>query len=67
MPDGSYVTAYLNTRFVKPVPTPTTILARACITKAEGRKYFTQGTIEDKEGVILARADALYVRLKSTL
>ncbi|KAI3318754.1 thioesterase superfamily protein [Xylariaceae sp. AK1471] len=67
IPVGSYMTAYLNTSFVKPVPTPTTILARACFTKVEGRKYFTQGTIEDKDGVVLARADALYVQLKSSL
>ncbi|KAI0453508.1 thioesterase superfamily protein [Xylaria acuta] len=67
MPAGTYMTAYLNTTFVKPVPTPATILTRTWFTKVEGRKYFTQGTIEDEKGDILARADALYVLLKSSL
>ncbi|KAI0439721.1 thioesterase superfamily protein [Xylaria telfairii] len=64
---GPCMTAYLNTTFVKPVLTPGTILARAWFTKVEGRKYFTQGTLEDEKGVILARSDALYVQLKSPL
>jgi acyl-coenzyme A thioesterase PaaI-like protein len=38
IPTGSYVTAYLNTSFVKPVPTPATLLARAWFTKFAGRK-----------------------------
>ncbi|KAI8947781.1 thioesterase superfamily protein [Xylaria longipes] len=67
MPTGTYMTAYLNTTFVKPVPTPATILTRTWFTKVEGRKYFTEGTIEDENGVILARADALYILLKSSL
>ncbi|RYC55646.1 hypothetical protein CHU98_g10562 [Xylaria longipes] len=67
MPAGTYMTAYLNTTFVKPVPTPATILTRTWFTKVEGRKYFTEGTIEDENGVILARADALYILLKSSL
>ncbi|KAH8158059.1 hypothetical protein CIB48_g10187 [Xylaria polymorpha] len=67
MPVGTYMTAYLNTTFLKPVLTPGTILTRTWFTKVEGRKYFTQGTIEDEKGVILARADALYILLKSSL
>ncbi|KAI0858249.1 thioesterase superfamily protein [Xylaria cubensis] len=67
IPAGMCMTAYLNTTFVKPVPTPATILTRARFTKVEGRKYFTQGTIEDEKGVVLARADALFVLLRSPL
>ncbi|KAI0467928.1 HotDog domain-containing protein [Xylaria cf. heliscus] len=67
IPVGTYMTAYLNTTFVRPVPTPATILARTWFTKIEGRKYYTQGTIEDKNGDILARADALFVLLRSSL
>ncbi|KAI1749096.1 thioesterase superfamily protein [Xylaria castorea] len=67
IPVGMCMTAYLNTTFVKPVSTPATILTRTWFTKVEGRKYFTQGTIEDENGVILARADALFILLKSPL
>ncbi|KAJ2996254.1 hypothetical protein NUW58_g1027 [Xylaria curta] len=67
MPSGTLLTAYLNTRFIKPVPTAATILARAWYTKVEGRKSFMQGTIEDENGDILARADVLYVELRSSL
>ncbi|KAI1263711.1 thioesterase superfamily protein [Xylariaceae sp. FL1019] len=64
---GTYMTAYLNTTFVKPVATSSTVLARASFTKVEGRKYFAIGSIEDENGVLLAKADALFVQLKSAL
>ncbi|KAI0143411.1 thioesterase superfamily protein [Xylariaceae sp. FL1272] len=64
---GTYMTAYLNTTFVKPVATPATVLARASFTKVDGRKYFAIGSIEDGNGTVLARADALFVQLKSAL
>ncbi|KAF2967718.1 hypothetical protein GQX73_g5869 [Xylaria multiplex] len=67
IPSGTHMTAYLNTNFLKPVSTPTTILTRAWFAKIEGRKYFMQGTIEDESGAILARADALFIQLKSSL
>ncbi|TGJ79728.1 hypothetical protein E0Z10_g9040 [Xylaria hypoxylon] len=67
IPSGAHMTAYLNTSFIKPVSTPATILTRAWFTKIEGRKYFMQGTIEDENSVILARADALFIQLKSAL
>ncbi|XXH00893.1 hypothetical protein Hte_007244 [Hypoxylon texense] len=67
MPELPYFTAYLNTTFLRPVPTSTTILAQAKIIKVEGRKYFAEGWIEDADGTILARAEVLYVALKSAL
>ncbi|KAI1822636.1 thioesterase superfamily protein [Xylaria intraflava] len=67
MPDGAYMTAYLNTSFVKPVSTPTTILVRSWFTSVQGRKYFSEGTIEDESGTVLARAEALFVLVRSPL
>ncbi|CAJ2506468.1 Uu.00g005980.m01.CDS01 [Anthostomella pinea] len=67
IPKTVYMTAYLNTTFLKPVPTSATILARATITRVEGRKYFSEGSIENEKGVILARGEALFVGLKSAL
>ncbi|KAI1505746.1 thioesterase superfamily protein [Biscogniauxia marginata] len=67
IPNTDYMTAYLNTTFFRPVPTSTTILAQARIVRAEGRKYYTEATIENKDGEVLARADALYVGRRSRL
>lgn len=67
MPEIPYFTAYLNTTFLRPVPTCTTILAQAKIIKVEGRKYFAEGWIEDSDRTILARAEVLYVAVKSAL
>jgi len=67
IPKGMYMTAYLNTTFLKPVPTPTTILVRTRLTRVEGRKYYAEGSIENDKGEVLTRADALYVLRRSTL
>ncbi|KAI1372781.1 HotDog domain-containing protein [Hypoxylon crocopeplum] len=67
MPEMPYMTAYLNTTFLRPVPTCATILAQARTLKVEGRKYLAEGWIEDADGVVLARAEALFVHLKSAL
>ncbi|KAI0508972.1 HotDog domain-containing protein [Xylaria bambusicola] len=67
IPRGMYMTAYLNARFLKPVSTPAVILARAWIAKVKGRKFFLEATVEDEQGVILARAESLFVQLKSSL
>ncbi|KAI2629250.1 HotDog domain-containing protein [Hypomontagnella submonticulosa] len=67
IPEMPYMTVYLNTTFLKPVPTCATILAQARILKVEGRKHFAEGWIEDGNGEVLARAEALFVALKSSL
>ncbi|KAI8963101.1 HotDog domain-containing protein [Daldinia sp. FL1419] len=67
MPDLPYMTAYLNTKFLKPVPTCATVLARARIVKLEGRKFRAEAWIEDGNGNMLARADALFLAIKSAL
>ncbi|KAL7625865.1 hypothetical protein AAE478_005088 [Parahypoxylon ruwenzoriense] len=65
--DITYLTAYLNTTYLRPVPTCATILAQARIVKVDGRKYLAEGWIEDSEGNRLAHGEALYIRLKSAL
>ncbi|KAI0157984.1 HotDog domain-containing protein [Hypoxylon sp. FL1284] len=67
MPEIPHMTAYLNTTFLRPVPTCATILAQAKIVKVDGRKYYSEGWIEDSSGTILARAEVLYVGIKSSL
>lgn len=67
MPEIPHMTAYLNITFLRPVKTSATILAQAKITKVDGRKYFAEGWIEEADGTILARAEVLYVALRSAL
>jgi acyl-coenzyme A thioesterase PaaI-like protein len=59
-----WMTAYLNTTFVKPVATPNTLLTVARLVKLDGRKLLLEGTIEDGEGVVLAKGEGLFVGLK---
>ncbi|KAF3397869.1 hypothetical protein F1880_005853 [Penicillium rolfsii] len=62
------VTAYLNTQFLRPVPTPGAILVQArMIEVKEDRKWRIEGIIRDGEGVILAQAEALYIRPRAKI
>lgn len=65
--DKSFRTAYINTSFMKPVPTPATILVRSWIVKVEGRKHWVRAQIEDGNGQALAKAEVLYVSIKGKL
>ncbi|KAI2613395.1 HotDog domain-containing protein [Hypoxylon sp. NC1633] len=67
IPRRPYMTGYLNTNYLRPVFTRTTILAQARILKIEGRKFLVEAWIEDSVGEILARAEVLYVQLKGSL
>lgn len=67
IPPTMLVTAYLNTKFLRPVPAPSTVFSRTWLTKAEGRKYFVEVVIEDENGVALASADALFVAVREKL
>lgn len=66
-PVPSYVTAYLNTTYLRPVRTPGTILVVARTVKAEGRKILVEAWMEDGEGEKLAKAEALFVETKLKL
>ncbi|KAJ5358916.1 uncharacterized protein N7496_011329 [Penicillium cataractarum] len=62
------VTAYLNTKFLRPVPTPGPILVQArMIEVKEERKWRIEGKIRDGEGVVLAEAEALYIRPRAKI
>ncbi|KAL4812889.1 HotDog domain-containing protein [Aspergillus spinulosporus] len=56
------VTAYLNTRFVRPVMTPGTVVVSGRIVEAEEeRKWKIVGDIKGEDGKALAEAECLYV------
>ena len=58
------VTAYLNTKFNKPLMVPSTVFAKSWVVKTEGRKFYVEVVIEDENGVALASADSLFVAVK---
>lgn len=56
------VTAYLNTRFVRPVMTPGTVVVSGRIVEAEEeRKWKIVGDIKGEDGKVLAEAECLYI------
>lgn len=61
------VTAYLNTRYLMPVSVPGTYLVRVWLVRAEGRKVFVEGCIENAQGERVAEADALFVEARQKL
>lgn len=54
-------TAYLNVQYKAPVNTPCVLIARAWMTRMEGRKVFLKGVLEDGEGKVYATGEALYI------
>lgn len=58
------VTAYMNTKFHRPLLIPATVFSRTWVTKAEGRKFYVAVVIEDEKGNALASADALFMGVK---
>lgn len=57
------LTAELTTKYLKPVSTPQTVRVKVWFSRVEGRKFWMQGTIEDKSGMALARGEALFIRV----
>ncbi|KAF1831350.1 hypothetical protein BDW02DRAFT_57899 [Decorospora gaudefroyi] len=65
----SYFTAYLNTAYKKPVPTPGKLLCTAKIERqdAGNRKLYVRATIEDGEGTTYTIGEALFVKAATKL
>ncbi|MCJ1261433.1 hypothetical protein MMC22_001297 [Lobaria immixta] len=62
------VTATLNVKFLKPLPTPEVVLCKASMARApERRKFWTQGSIEDGTGGVYATGEALFILSKAKL
>ncbi|KAF2828533.1 hypothetical protein CC86DRAFT_380458 [Ophiobolus disseminans] len=66
-PDMSFLTAYLNTTYKRPIPTPSTILCTAKVERQDGRKLFIRATIEDGAGGIYTIGEAMFLGVKSML
>ncbi|KAK8106388.1 hypothetical protein PG999_009747 [Apiospora kogelbergensis] len=58
--NGAY-TVRFTTNFRRPVRTPQVVLVRGRVVKREGRKLHLRGSLEDKNGEVLAEADGLWL------
>ena len=56
------VTAYLKTTYLRPIPTPSVIVATAKLRENIGRKIFTDVIIEGEGGNIMATGEGLWIR-----
>ena len=71
--EGYFVTGEMKIRYLRPVTTPGVILCRSWVEAEgnerihEGKKFKVIGTVEDGMGGILARGEAVFVRLKGKL
>eukprot|EP01135_Chromosphaera_perkinsii_P004322 Nk52_evm14s277 gene=Nk52_evmTU14s277 len=61
---GSVFTAYLTTNFMAPVQLPSVLHVSSEIKSVEGRKCHVTGVMDDGEGKIYSRADALFLTVK---
>ncbi|KAI0130688.1 HotDog domain-containing protein [Daldinia grandis] len=61
--NARFFTASMNVRFLKPLPTPGTVVVTASLSKIEGRKMSLDVTIKDKSQVEFARCDGLWISL----
>ena len=60
-PSAVTATLYLNTTYVKFVKTPSVIAIRCWLKERKGRKLFVNGQVEDSNGDILSKAEALFI------
>lgn len=59
-------TLSLNTKFKRALGIPGVVLGRAWCTKADGRKRWVSGVLEDGEGGVYAEAESLFIRGKDS-
>ncbi|KAK4151166.1 acyl-coenzyme A thioesterase THEM4 [Chaetomidium leptoderma] len=73
MEGNPVMTGYLNTRFEKPVRTggaaekASVVMVTGRLVRQEGRKYWMEGDVQGEGGVVLARAESLFVMLRGKL
>jgi len=59
----STVTGEMKVRYLRPVRTPGTVVVVAECVKREGRRICLEGEVRDVEGVVLARGEAVWVKV----
>jgi acyl-coenzyme A thioesterase PaaI-like protein len=64
---GHLLTAKLEVSYRSPVPTPSAVVIKTWVRRKEGRKWFLEAQLLDKDGSLKAEAKSLYIRLRSAL
>ncbi|KAH7400750.1 HotDog domain-containing protein [Phaeosphaeria sp. MPI-PUGE-AT-0046c] len=64
---ANYMTAYLNTSYKRPAPTPGALLCTARVEKQDGRKLYVRGTIEDGAGTVYTVGDGMFIKMAPKL
>ncbi len=57
------VTAKMETRYRRPVPSEAPLLVHGRVAAKRGRRYELEARVEDLDGVVLVEASALFLRL----
>ncbi|KAK3323474.1 HotDog domain-containing protein [Cercophora scortea] len=60
-------TVQLNTRFKKAIKMPQILLLRARIVRREGRKLFVRGTIQDRDGTVMAEGESVGLEMNRSI
>lgn len=58
------VTAELKVRFIKTMLTPSVVCVTARLKDVKGRKCWTESTVTNEKGIVLASAEALFLTVK---
>ncbi|KAI1376170.1 HotDog domain-containing protein [Hypoxylon crocopeplum] len=61
--NSRFFTASMTVRFLKPIPTPQTVVVTASLNRIEGRKMSLDVTVKGKHQVEFARCDGLWMSL----
>jgi acyl-coenzyme A thioesterase PaaI-like protein len=62
---GQLFTANLNVSFRAPVALPGTYMIALWLVRREGRKWFVEAKMVGKEGTVVAKAEALWISIKT--
>lgn len=60
-----YITAGMDLRYRKPLPTPSVVICTASLRKVEGRKMFMDVTIKDERGTVFTTGNGLWISMPS--
>jgi uncharacterized protein (TIGR00369 family) len=58
------MTRKMDVEYLRPVPSGQPIRIQSSVTRSEGRKHWTEAQIHNAEGVLLAKADGLFIAIK---
>lgn len=60
-------TAELTLKYERPLPIPGVVLCKSWVEKTEGRKIWVKRVLKNAKGVVFARGQRLFVKLRERL